>query len=176
MTPVEQRRLERIARERDEAMAELKMYRIADQTEEIHRLRGKLDVANAVLAYFKKHAPCALKAGGCQMTTLHSLLAECECWLGVEPTDEAQVAEVAELRERVRQALSPSCRECMGTGVVTRGIGLVGAVGVGHCDCVPAEKRTPENEPFVRLAEPLATTAASFLSDVAAKRNADGLE
>jgi hypothetical protein len=40
------------------------------------------------------------------MTTLHSLLAECERWLGVEPTDEAQVTEVAELRERVRAALA----------------------------------------------------------------------
>ena len=37
---------------------------------------------------------------------LLSLLAECECWLGVEPTDETQVAEVAELRERVRAALA----------------------------------------------------------------------
>ena len=64
----------------------------------------------------------------------------------------------------------------MGTGVVTKGIGLPGAVGVGHCDCVPTEKCTPENEPFVRLAEPLATSAVSFLSDVAARRNADGIE
>ena len=40
------------------------------------------------------------------MTTLHPLLAEAECWLGVEPTDETQVAEVAELRERVRAALA----------------------------------------------------------------------
>lgn len=40
------------------------------------------------------------------MTNLLTLLAECECWLGVEPTDEAQVAEVAELRERVRAALA----------------------------------------------------------------------
>jgi len=40
------------------------------------------------------------------MTTLHSLLAEAECWLGVEPTDETQIAEVAELRERVRAALA----------------------------------------------------------------------
>lgn len=116
------------------------------------------------------------------MKTLLTLLAECECWLGVEPTDEAQVAEVAELRERVRQALRPSCRECMGTGVVTRNIGLVGALGVGHCDCVPAEKRMPENEPFVRLCaptsekEPLPKTAVSFLSDVATKRGLDGLE
>jgi hypothetical protein len=40
------------------------------------------------------------------MTNLHSLLAEAECWLGVEPTDETQVAEVAELRERVRAVLA----------------------------------------------------------------------
>jgi hypothetical protein len=40
------------------------------------------------------------------MTTLPSLLAEAECWLGVEPTDETQVAEVAELRELVRAALA----------------------------------------------------------------------
>jgi hypothetical protein len=40
------------------------------------------------------------------MTTLQTLLAEAECWLGVEPTDETQVAEVAELRERVRAALA----------------------------------------------------------------------
>ena len=37
---------------------------------------------------------------------LLSLLAECECWLGVEPTDETQCAEVAELRERVRAVLA----------------------------------------------------------------------
>ena len=40
------------------------------------------------------------------MTTLLTLLAEADCWLGVEPTDETQVAEVAELRERVRAALA----------------------------------------------------------------------
>ncbi len=40
------------------------------------------------------------------MTTVQTLLAECECWLGVEPTDETQVTEVAELRERVRAALA----------------------------------------------------------------------
>lgn len=39
------------------------------------------------------------------MTNLLTLLAECETWLGVEPTDEAQVAEVAELRERVLKAV-----------------------------------------------------------------------
>jgi hypothetical protein len=40
------------------------------------------------------------------MTNILTLLAEAECWLGVEPTDETQVAEVAELRERVRAALA----------------------------------------------------------------------
>jgi hypothetical protein len=40
------------------------------------------------------------------MTTLHSLLAECERWLGVEPLGDEQWAEVAELRERVRAALA----------------------------------------------------------------------
>jgi hypothetical protein len=110
------------------------------------------------------------------MTTLHSLLAECERWLGVEPLGNDQWLEVGELRERVRQALSPSCGQCMGSGVVARGIGLPGAVGVGYCDCVPAASRTSENEPFVRLAEPLTTSAASFLADVAARRSADGIE
>jgi hypothetical protein len=72
------------------------------------------------------------------MTTLHSLLAESERWLGVEPLGEEQWAEVAELRERVRASLSA----------------------------------TQSGEQ--RLA--LTVSAASFLSDVAAKRNADGLE
>ena len=40
------------------------------------------------------------------MTNILTLFAEAECWLGVEPTDETQVAEVAELRERVRAALA----------------------------------------------------------------------
>ena len=40
------------------------------------------------------------------MTNILTLLAEAECWLGVEPTDETQVAEVAELRERVRAVLA----------------------------------------------------------------------
>jgi hypothetical protein len=40
------------------------------------------------------------------MTTLHSLLAECERWLGVEPLGDDQWAEVAELRERVRAAIA----------------------------------------------------------------------
>jgi len=70
------------------------------------------------------------------MTTLHSLLAECERWLGVEPLGNDQWLEVAELRERVRAAVAP-----------------------------PAAEK-----------EPLATSAVSFLSDVAAKRGAEGLE
>ena len=70
------------------------------------------------------------------MTTLHSLLAECERWLGVEPLGDDQWAEVTELRERVRRLIAP-----------------------------PASEK-----------EPLATSAASFLSDVASRRNADGLE
>jgi len=72
------------------------------------------------------------------MTTLHTLLAECECWLGVEPTDNSQVLEVAELRERVRASLSTT---------------------------QAGEKRLS-----------LMVEAASFLADVASKRNADGLE
>ena len=56
------------------------------------------------------------------MTNLHSLLAECECWLGVEPLGNDQWLEVAELRERVRQAIGAStgkrdCRECRGVGL-----------------------------------------------------------
>jgi len=69
---------------------------------------------------------------------LLSLLAECECWLGVEPTDETQVAEVAELRERVRASLSSTEN---------------------------GERRLS-----------LMVESASFLSDVARKRSADGLE
>jgi hypothetical protein len=42
------------------------------------------------------------------MTTLHSLLVDCERWLGVEPLGDEQWAEVAELRERVRAAVAPS--------------------------------------------------------------------
>ena len=45
------------------------------------------------------------------MTTFLSLLAEAETWLGVEPLGEAQWAEVAELRERVRAALHPVVEE-----------------------------------------------------------------
>ena len=69
---------------------------------------------------------------------LLSLLAECECWLGVEPTDETQCAEVAELRERVRASLSSTEN---------------------------GERRLS-----------LMVESASFLSDVARKRTADGLE
>ena len=110
------------------------------------------------------------------MKTLLTLLADCERWLGIEPLGEEQWAEVAELRERVQAARSPSCLECMGSGVVAKGIGLPGALGIGHCDCVPTEKRTPENEPFVQLAEPFGTTrdlrsvSAEFLAEIARKR------
>ena len=69
---------------------------------------------------------------------LLSLLAECECWLGVEPTDETQCAEVAELRERVRAALAST---------------------------ESGERRLS-----------LMVESASFLSDVARNRSADGLE
>ena len=69
---------------------------------------------------------------------LLSLLAECECWLGVEPTDETQCAEVAELCERVRAALATT---------------------------ESGERRLS-----------LMVESASFLSDVARKRTADGLE
>ncbi|MFM2151606.1 MAG: hypothetical protein RL199_41 [Pseudomonadota bacterium] len=72
------------------------------------------------------------------MTTLHSLLAECERWLGVEPLGNDQWLEVAELRERVRAALA--------------------ATEAG-------ERRLS-----------LMVEAASFLADVAARRNADGIE
>jgi hypothetical protein len=72
------------------------------------------------------------------MTTLHSLLAECERWVGVEPLGNDQWLEVAELRERVRSSLSA----------------------------------TQSGEQ--RLA--LSVSAASFLLDVASRRNADGLE
>ena len=138
MTPVEQRRLERIARERDEAMAELKMYRATDQRQEIERLRGKLDVAQVLLNYLKKELGWPTTTEGRPMKTLHSLLAECERWLGVEPTDETQVGEVAELRERVRAALAAT---------------------------ESGERRLS-----------LLVEAGSFLSDVASRRNADGLE
>jgi hypothetical protein len=63
VTPVEQRRFDRIARERDEAMAELKMWRAADQTQEIERLRLKLDVAEVALAVLKKQPQWTMKDG-----------------------------------------------------------------------------------------------------------------
>lgn len=72
------------------------------------------------------------------MTNLMTLLAEAECWLGVEPLGEEQWAEVAELRERVLRTIGAS---------------------------------TPASEK-----ESLPKAAASFLSDVVARRNADGLE
>ena len=72
------------------------------------------------------------------MTNIMTLLAEAECWLGVEPLGEEQWAEVAELRERVLRAIGAS---------------------------VPASEK-----------DPLPQAAASFLSDVAARRNADGIE
>jgi hypothetical protein len=70
------------------------------------------------------------------MTNLLTLLAACERWLGVEPLGDDQWAEVAELRERARAAVTP-----------------------------PASEK-----------EPLPNAAASFLSDVAARRSADGIE
>jgi len=72
------------------------------------------------------------------MTTLHSLLAECERWVGVEPLGNDQWLEVAELRERVRASLSAT---------------------------QSGEQRLS-----------LLVEAGSFLSDVAARRNADGIE
>ena len=63
MTPVEQRRLERIARERDEALAELKMWRAADQTQEIERLKVRLDAAHAILHALKKQPQWTMKDG-----------------------------------------------------------------------------------------------------------------
>jgi hypothetical protein len=72
------------------------------------------------------------------MTNILTLLAEAECWLGVEPLGETQWAEVAKLRERVRQAIGASA---------------------------PASEK-----------EPLPQAASSFLSDVAARRSADGIE
>ena len=72
------------------------------------------------------------------MTNTLTLLAEAECWLGVEPTDETQCAEVAELRERVRAALAST---------------------------ESGERRLS-----------LMVESASFLSDVARNRSADGLE
>jgi hypothetical protein len=57
------------------------------------------------------------------------------------------------------------CRECRGVGSKLVGI-APGMVGFKPCECcAPASEK-----------EPLATSAASFLSDVAARRNAEGLE
>lgn len=109
------------------------------------------------------------------MKTLLTLLAEAECWLGVEPLGEEQWAEVAELRERVRQALvGVSSRvECKLCGDdpdarvwLTRADGSQEAVRCPH----PVASLTASEK------EPLPSAAASFLSDVAARRNADGLE
>ena len=72
------------------------------------------------------------------MTNLLTLLAEAECWLGVEPLGEDQWAEVAELRERVSKALAATEQ---------------------------GERRLS-----------LMVESASFLSDVAARRSADGIE
>jgi hypothetical protein len=72
------------------------------------------------------------------MTNILTLLAEAECWLGVEPLGETQWAEVAELRERVSKALAT----------------------------------TEQNERRLSLM----VESASFLSDVAARRSADGSE
>lgn len=104
------------------------------------------------------------------MTNLLTLLAEAECWLGVEPLGEEQWAEVAELRERVLRAIGAStgkrdCRECRGVGSTF----VQGDAGMGQfkaCPvCAPASEK-----------EPLPQAAASFLSDVATKRGLDGLE
>jgi hypothetical protein len=104
------------------------------------------------------------------MTNLLTLLAECEHWLGVEPLGEEQWAEVAELRERVRQAIGAmvgkrDCRECRGVG--SKLVGLApGMVAFRPCACcAPASEK-----------EPLPKAAASFLSDVAARRSVDGIE
>jgi hypothetical protein len=45
------------------------------------------------------------------MTTVQTLLADCERWLGVEPLGDEQWAEVAELRERVRRLIAPPASE-----------------------------------------------------------------
>jgi hypothetical protein len=45
------------------------------------------------------------------MTPLLTLLAEAECWLGVEPLGNDQWLEVTELRERVRAAVAPPASE-----------------------------------------------------------------
>lgn len=44
-------------------MAELKMWRAADQTQEIERLKGRLDAAHAILHALKNQPQWALKDG-----------------------------------------------------------------------------------------------------------------
>ena len=107
------------------------------------------------------------------MKTLLILLAEAECWLGVEPLGEEQWAEVAELRERVAKALAPAtvgCKLCHDDPSarvwLTRADGNQEAVRCPH----PVASLTASEK------EPLPHAAASFLSDVAARRNADGIE
>lgn len=106
------------------------------------------------------------------MKTLLTLLAEAECWLGVEPLGEEQWAEVAELRERVLRAIGAStgkrdCRECRGVGSTF----VQGDAGMGQFEACKACAPAPTSEK-----EPLPQAAASFLSDVATKRGLDGLE
>jgi len=107
------------------------------------------------------------------MTNLLTLLAEAERWLGVEPLGEEQWAEVVELRERVRKALTPAtvgCKLCHDDPSarvwLTRADGSQEAVRCPH----PVASLTASEK------EPLPSAAASFLSDVAAKRGLDGLE
>ena len=107
------------------------------------------------------------------MTNLLTLLAEAECWLGVEPLGEEQWAEVAELRERVSKALAPAtvgCKLCHDDPSarvwLTRADGSQEAVRCPH----PVASLTASEK------EPLPKAAGSFLSDVAARRNADGIE
>ena len=107
------------------------------------------------------------------MTNLLTLLAEAECWLGVEPLGEEQWAEVAELRERVAKALAPAtvgCKLCHDDPSarvwLTRADGSQEAVRCPHpVASAPASEK-----------EPLPSAASSFLETVAARRNADGLE
>jgi hypothetical protein len=106
------------------------------------------------------------------MTTLHSLLAECECWIGVEPLGDDQWLEVAELRERVLRAIGAStgkrdCRECRGVGSTFTETtpGMAAFLPCKACASSLASEK-----------EPLPQAAASFLADVAVKRGLDGLE
>ena len=109
------------------------------------------------------------------MKTLLTLLAEAECWLGVEPLGEEQWAEVAELRERVRQALvgvssRVECKLC--------GDDPDARVWLIHPDGSPESVRCPH--PVASLTasekEPLPKAVGSFLDSVATKRGLDGLE